>query len=68
MQSSKLIRWGGLAALVSAAVSIMGDILRLFVDVESVESAIGTSYALVFWLYLIGAVLLLLGLVGLYVS
>lgn len=68
MQSSKLFRWGGLAALVSAAVSIMGDILRLFVDVESAESAIGTSYALVFWLYLIGAVLLLLGLVGLYVS
>jgi hypothetical protein len=68
VQSSKLFRWGGLAALVSAAVSIMGDILRLFVDVESAESAIGTSYALVFWLYLIGAVLLLLGLVGLYVS
>lgn len=67
MQSSKLIRWGGLAALVSAASSIMGDILRLFVDVESADSATGTLYALVFWLYLIGAVLLLLGLVGLYV-
>ncbi|MDP8939576.1 MAG: hypothetical protein M3N10_04660 [Actinomycetota bacterium] len=68
MQSSDLVRWGGLAALVSAAVSVIGDILRLFVDVESAGSATGTSYALVFGLHLIGSVLLLLGLVGLYVS
>jgi hypothetical protein len=68
VQSSDLIRWGGLAALVSAAVSVIGDILRLFVDVESAASATGTSYALVFGLYLIGGVLLLLGLVGLYAS
>ena len=68
MQSSDLIRWGGLAALVSAAVSVIGDLLRLFVDVESAASATGTSYALVFGLYLVGGVLLLLGLVGLYAS
>lgn len=68
MQSSDLIRWGGLAALVSAAVSVIGDLLRLFVDVESAASATGTSYALVLGLYLVGGVLLLLGLVGLYAS
>ena len=68
MQSSNLIRWGGLAALVSAVVSIVGDILRLFVDVESAAAATGISYALVFGLYLLGGVLLLLGLVGLYAS
>lgn len=68
MQSSDLIRWGGLAALASAAVSVMGDILRLFVDVESAGAATGISYALVFWSYLIGSILLLLGLVSLYVS
>lgn len=68
MQSSNLIRWGGLAALVSAVVSVVGDILRLFVDVESAAAATGISYALVFGLYLLGGVLLLLGLVGLYAS
>lgn len=68
MQSSNLIRWGGLAALVSAVLSVIGDILRLFVDVESAAVATGTSYALVFGLYLVGGVLLLLGLVGLYAS
>jgi hypothetical protein len=46
----------------------MGDILRLFVDVESAGAATGISYALVFWSYLIGSILLLLGLVSLYVS
>jgi hypothetical protein len=46
----------------------MGDILRLFVDVESAASATTVPYALVFWLYLLGSVLLLLGLIGLYVN
>ncbi len=68
MRTSNLIRWGGLTALISAALSVVGDILRLFVDVESAGAATGTSYALVFWMYLIGGVLLLLGLVGLYAS
>lgn len=68
MSHSNLLRWGGLAALVSGVASVMGDLLRLFVDVESAEAATTTSYALVFWMYLIGAVLLLIGLVCLYVS
>lgn len=68
MSSSDLIRWGGLAALVSGVASVTGDLLRLFVDVESAESATTVTYTLVFLMYLLGAALLLLGLVGLYVS
>lgn len=68
MSPADLMRWAGLAAVVSAALSVMGDLLRLFVDVESSETATTTPYALVFLLYLLGAVLLLLGLVGLYTS
>ena len=54
--------------MASAVLSAMGDLLRLFVDVESSETATTTPYFLVFFLYLLGAVLLLLGLVGLYAS
>ena len=68
MTSAGLMRWAGLAAVASAVLSTMGDVLRLFVDVESSETATTTPYALVFLLYLLGAVLLLLGLVGLYAS
>lgn len=68
MSSSDLIRWGGLAALVSGVASVIGDLLRLFVDVESAESATTVTYTFVFLMYLLGAALLLLGLVGLYVS
>lgn len=68
MSPADLMRWAGLAAVVSAVLSVMGDLLRLFVDVESSETATTTPYALVFLLYLLGAVLLLLGLVGLYTS
>lgn len=68
MPSSGLIRGGGLAALVSGIVSVIGDVLRLFVDVESAESATTALYTFVFLMYLVGAALLLLGLVGLYVS
>lgn len=68
MSSSGLIRWAGLVALASAGLSVMGDVLRLFVDVESAASATTIPYALVFWFYLLGSMLLLLGLVGLYIS
>lgn len=68
MQPSNLIRLAGLAALVSGAVSVMGDLLRLFVDVEGAASATTVPYAVVFSLYLLGGALLLLGLVGLYTS
>ena len=68
MQSSNLIRWAGLAAVLSCVSSVMGDLLSLVVDLESAESAATTPYMLVFLLYLLGTVLLLLGLVGLYSS
>jgi hypothetical protein len=68
VSSSDLIRWGGLAAVVSGVLSVIGDLLRLFVDVENSQTATTVPYALVFLLYLLGAVLLLLGLVGLYTS
>lgn len=68
MSSSGLIRWGGLAALVSGVASVIGDLLRLFVDVESAESATTAPYAFVFLMYLVGAALLLIGLVGIYAS
>lgn len=57
-----------MAALVSGVVSVIGDLLRLFVDVESARSATTIAYTSVFSMYLLGAALLLLGLVGLYVS
>lgn len=68
MSSTGLIRWGGLAALASGVASVIGDLLRLLVDVESAESATTVVYTLVFSMYLLGAALLLLGLVGIYVS
>lgn len=39
MTPACLMRWAGLAAVVSAVWSVMGDLLRLFVDVESSETA-----------------------------
>ncbi len=68
MQSSSLMRLAGLAAVLSGASSVIGDLLSLIVDLESTESAATAPYVIVFLLYLLGAVLLLLGLVGLYTS
>lgn len=68
MSSSSLIRWAGMAALGSGVLSATGDLLSLGVDLESAASAATLPYALVFLLYLLGGVLLLLGLVGLYAA
>ncbi len=68
MSSSNLIRLAGLAALISGVLAAIGDLLRLVVDVEDPGSATTASYAIVFLLYLISTALLLLGLVGLYIS
>ncbi len=68
MLSSSLIRLAGLAAVLSGVSSEIGDLLSLVVDLESAESAATAPYVFVFLLYLLGTVLLLLGLVGLYVS
>lgn len=62
------MRLAGLAAVLSGASSVIGDLLSLIVDLESAESAATAPYVIVFLLYLLGAVLLLLGLVGLYTS
>lgn len=68
MSSSSLMRLAGLAVLVSSVVSVAGDLLRLFVDVENPQTATTVPYTLVFSLYLLSGALLLLGLVGLYTS
>ncbi len=68
MTFSRLIRWAGLAAVFSGVLSVVGDLLRLFVDVENSETATTVPYTLVFLMYLLGTALLLLGLVGLYTS
>lgn len=68
MQSSNLIRWAGLAAVLSGVSSVIGDLLSLVVDLESAESAATTPYMLVLLLYMLGTVLLLLVLVGIYSS
>lgn len=68
MQYSNLIRLTGLAAVVSGVASVIGDLLSLGVDLESAESAATAPYFFVFLLYLLGTVLLLLGLVGIYAS
>ena len=69
MSSSGLIRWSGLAAMVAAALLVVGDLLNLTVLFSSEpfsEEAKSGSY--IFWqvLFLLGVMLLLLGLVGLY--
>ena len=68
MSSSSLIRLAGLAALSSGVLAAIGDLLGLVVDLENPQSAITASRAVVFLLYLISTALLLLGLVGLYIS
>ncbi len=66
MSPAQLLRLAGLLAMVSAALSVLGDLLTLVVDVENPTLAASTSYAVVFGLYLLATVLLLLGLVGIY--
>jgi len=67
MSPVHLLRWAGLLAIVSAGLSVLGDLLRLGVDVENPALASTAGYTLVFGLYLFGTVLLLLGMVGLYI-
>lgn len=68
MSSPNLIRLGGLAALSSGVLAAVGDLLSLLVDLESAESSSSALYYFVFLLYLLGTVLLLLGLVSLHAS
>jgi hypothetical protein len=68
VSSSNLLRLSGLAAVVAGALLLVGDLLSLATESENLsESATTAPFALTFLLYLIGSVLLLVGLVGLYV-
>ncbi len=68
MSSSNLIRLSGLAAIVAGALLLVGDLLSLAAESENrSEAATTASFVFTFLLYLIGTVLLLVGLVGLYI-
>jgi hypothetical protein len=65
---SNLIRLSGLAAIVAGALLLVGDLLSLATESENRSEAATTApFVFTFLLYLIGTVLLLVGLVGLYI-
>ena len=67
LPSSELIRWSGLAAILAAVLLSVGALLNIATETENLsESATTAPYAFTWLLYLLGGVLLLLGLVGLY--
>ena len=68
MSSSDLMRWGGLAALVGGVLFVVAELLGLpTINIESFsETATTTSFAIQTTTFLLGVVLMLLGLVGLY--
>src|ERR671916_742375 len=69
MSSSNLIRLSGLAAVVASVLLLIGDLLAFATEPENLsEWATSPSYVFVWLLFLLGAVLLLAGLVGLYVA
>jgi hypothetical protein len=69
MLPSDLFRLGGLAAVGAGVLTIIGELVGLSVYFEDMAVAATTvSYALAFWLYMLGSVLLLGGLVALYVA
>ena len=68
MSNSALIRWSGLAAILAAGLLSVGALLSLGAASENSSVSVTTpSYAFSSLLYLLGAVLLLLALVGLYI-
>jgi hypothetical protein len=68
MSSSNLIRLSGLAAVAAGVLLLIGDLLAFATEPENLsEWATAPSYVFVWLLFLLGAVLLLVGLVGLYV-
>ena len=68
MSTPNLVRMGGLAAVVAAVLFVVGDLVSFAIDFENMSEAATTApFFLTFLLYLLGTVLLLVGLVGLYV-
>lgn len=68
MSSSNLIRWSGLAALVGGLLFIILDVLEtlLFGSLPYAEAAATSAWIIVQGAYIVAAVLISLGLVGLY--
>jgi hypothetical protein len=68
MSSSNLIRWSGLAALAGGVLFIILDVLEslLFGNLPYAEAATTSSWIIVQGAYIVAAVLIGLGLVGLY--
>ncbi len=67
ISSSDLIRLGGLAAVIAGVLLSIGTLLSFATKSENLsESATTASYAFAWLLSLLGVVLLLVGLVGLY--
>ncbi len=70
MSSSDLIRWAGLAAILAGVLLVVADLLNLAIgfdeDEPFSETATTGIYALQSVVNLLAAVLLLIGLVGLY--
>jgi hypothetical protein len=69
MSSSNLIRWGGLAAMLAGVAFVTADLLSLSIypKFPAVESLTSGVYAVQSVLKLLAAVLLLVGLFGLYI-
>ena len=72
MASSNLIRLGGLAAVVAGALLLIADLWNLLLEIiiggsgNFSEFAVTTSYTVMSAMYLLGVLLLLVALVGLY--
>ena len=69
MSSFNLIRWSGLTSMVGGTLLIVSDFLELLlVGYDLGEAATTRPYVLVTGLTLLGTMLLLVGLIGLYVG
>jgi hypothetical protein len=67
VSNSDLMQWSGLAAMVAGVLLSVGALLSLTESEDLSVSATTASYTLTSTLYLLGGVLLLLGLLGLYI-
>ena len=69
MSPSNLFRLGGLAAVGAGVLTIIGELVGFGIYFEEDQAVAATtfSFALTFWLFMLGSVLLLGGLVAVYV-
>lgn len=66
MSLSKVIRWGGVSAMIGGALFVLGDLLGLSLGGNFTESAGTSTFVVQQVLFLLGTVLVLFGLFGLY--